>query len=63
MIERHYGHLAKIRFIRFRFSADPILELRNSWIAASCERVDKIVGKLTIHCVPERTDEAARPQI
>jgi hypothetical protein len=49
-----------IRSIRFRFSADPILERRTSGIAVGSERVDKIVRKLAVHCVAERTNEAAR---
>jgi len=55
--------LADVRYIRFRFSADPIRECRNSGIAVGSRPVDKIVGKLAIDCVAERTNEAARRQI
>jgi hypothetical protein len=37
--------------IHLRFSADPILERRNTGIAISFWPVDEIVGKLAIHCL------------
>jgi hypothetical protein len=52
-----------IRYACLRFGADPILERRNSGIAVSSEPVDKMVGKLAVHCVAERTNELARRQI
>jgi hypothetical protein len=55
--------LADVRSIRFRFSADPILERRNSRIAVGSGWVDKKLGKLAVHCGAERTNEAARRQI
>jgi hypothetical protein len=46
-----------IRYACFRFGADPAA------IAGSPSALDKIVGKLAVHCVAERTNEAARRQI
>jgi hypothetical protein len=55
--------LADVRYIRFRFSTDPILECRNSGIAVGSGPVAKRVGKLAIQRVAERTNEAARREI
>ena len=39
------------------------IQFLNAAIPGSPSALDKIVGKLAVHCVAERTNEAARRQI
>ena len=51
--------LADIRFIRFRFIANPVLESRNSGIVVGSRPVDKIVRQFALQCFAEGPNESS----